>query len=287
MSANTTISIYHSADFDGLCSGAIAKRFFGDKSDYLGWNYGENVPDLSQYDKVVLMDLSFPKADMDANRSKLVWVDHHATAIKENDPTIRGLRIDGIAACRLTYQWFYGSYAHSKQDYLDRIVKEPYGVQLLGEYDVWRKDNPHTDPFQVGLQAEKVPDWDSIFDDKRGYIDQIISNGEVIQQYLKVTNAQIAKGRGFDFQFEGLKFRVLNNARSNSITFADALDESHDGCMSYQWNGKSWNFSLYGVPGKPNVDLSVVAKKYGGGGHRSACGYALDNEQLPKELGGK
>ena len=287
MSTNKTIAVWHHADFDGICSGAIAKRFFGDKADSLGWSYGEPVPDLSQYDKVVLMDLSFPKADMDHNASKLLWIDHHKSAIAENDPSIRGLRIDGVAASRLTYQWFYGDFTHSKADYVDRTVKEPYGVRLLGEYDIWDKRDENTDPFQVGLQAEKVPDWDSILNDKRGYIDQIVANGEVIQQYLKVTNAEISKQRGFDMEFEGLKFRVLNNARSNSLTFEAALDETHDGCMSYHWDGKAWKFSLYGNEKKKGVDLSVIAKKYGGGGHAGAAGFSLKQNDLPSGLGGR
>ena len=77
--------------------------------------------------------------------------------------------------------------------------------------------------------------------------------------------------------------RALNIARSNSMVFAAAIRPDHDGCLSYYYDGAKWRFSLYSVPGK-EYDFSVIAKKYGGGGHRGASGFTLP--ALPKSLGG-
>ncbi len=284
----TTLVIYHRNDFDGLCSGAIAKRSLGSSADYLGWDYNDPLPDLSPYQTVYLIDISLPPEVMAANAAKLIWIDHHASAIKANAAvTIPGLRIDGVAACRLAWQWFNGDKTAVKADYVDSRVSEPYAVKLLGFYDIWDKRDPNTDPFQVGLQAHSSPNWDLIFDQGSAgpaYVGTVVKEGQIIQRYLTVTNKQIANERGFDLDWEGLHFRALNNARSNSITFKDALTPEHDGCLSYQWNGKLWSFSLYGVPGKPDVDLSKIAVKHGGGGHKQAAGGTF--KVLPPELGG-
>lgn len=36
-------------------------------------------------------------------------------------------------------------------------------------------------------------------------------------------------------------------------------------------------FDFQRAPGKEHHDLSVIAKKYGGGGHRGACGFTADS----------
>ncbi len=290
---NRILVIYHKSDFDGLCSCAIARRHFGDRAEYLGYEYGEPVPDaLDQYEHVFLIDISLPKEVMIAHASRLVWIDHHISKMRELEGVeIYGLRIDGVAACRLAWQWFNHMKADgslpTKDDFVDRRVIEPCAVQLLGEYDIWDKRNPNVDPFQLGLLAEKVPDWELML---RGsfssgeYVEQVIANGETIQRFTEVTNAQISTERGFDVSFEGLTFRALNIARCNSMTFLAALKPEHDGCLAYFWNGRKWRFSLYHAPGKEHHDLSQIAAKFGGGGHRGACGFELD--RLPVELGG-
>ncbi len=183
-----------------------------------------------------------------------------------------------------------------KKQFVDRMVSEPYAVQLLGEYDIWDKRNPHTDLFQLGLQAEQDPNWPSLFkvtpemihNSERGTDSHLVKltleRGRAIHAHQTVMNGQISRERGFDVVFEGLTFRALCTARCNSMTFLAALKPEHDGCLAYFWNGKQWRFSLYHAPGKEHHDLSKIAVKFGGGGHRGACGFEL--AWLPRELGG-
>lgn len=43
-----TLVIHHSADYDGIFSREIARKYFGDKADYLGWDYGDPLPRAGQ-----------------------------------------------------------------------------------------------------------------------------------------------------------------------------------------------------------------------------------------------
>ena len=303
---NTTLVLHHSADFDGLVSRAVAHKALGNTADYLGWDYGQPLPDLSLYTTVYMIDISLPIEIMRKNAGKIILIDHHATLIRDVAPFKGSFKdyycIDGVAACRLAWQYLVASAAlidaHDKslpikQDYVERRVTEPYAIQLLGEYDIWDKRNPHTDLFQLGIQAESAPRWDvALLLDGSGagglhvehYVKTLIENGRTIQRYTDTINAQIATERGFDLQWEGFYWRCLNTARCNSMTFTAALRPEHDGCLAYHWNGKHWKFSLYGVPHKSDLDLSAVSKKHGGGGHKQASGFQLD--YLPVELGG-
>lgn len=78
------INIYHSIDLDGQMSAAIVEHWFKENTinkltddgfkngfnsnknsiDFLGYNYGDPLPDLSEYDKVIMCDISFPKEIM-------------------------------------------------------------------------------------------------------------------------------------------------------------------------------------------------------------------------------
>lgn len=291
----TTLVVTHSADLDGLCSQAVAKKALGDTADYLGWDYSDDIPDTSKYLRVYLIDISFPPEEMKKLMSRLVWIDHHFSAIKDNPTYYGGLRIDGVAACRLAWQWFFGNAKATKEDYLTRKVTEPLAVTLLGEHDIWNHTDEKTLPFQYGMQAIETPDWETLltseatpahgFAYQKEYMDDVLVKGRAIEQYLKVTNAQLSNECGYDADFEGLKFRVLNTPQKGSLQFDASIKEHHDGCLRYYWDGQKWGCSLYGVAHKKDIDLSVIAKKYGGGGHRGAAGCTFT--ELPKELGGK
>lgn len=299
---NTTLVLHHSADNDGLACRAVAHKALGDTADLLGWDYGQPLPDLSPYSTVYMLDISLPIEVMRENAGKIILIDHHASLLAAVAPfkdSFKGYYcIDGVAACRLAWQYLIASSAlidaHDKslpikEDYtsIPSRVSEPYAIELLGRFDIWDKRLKEVDLFQLGIQAESSPNWALLFDrgfDGSAYIGTLLANGRTIQRYTDTINAQISTERGFDLQWEGFYWRCLNTARCNSLTFTAALRPEHDGCLAYHWNGKHWKFSLYGVPHKPTLNLSVVSKKYGGGGHAQASGFQLD--ELPAELGG-
>ena len=163
-----TVCIYHSIDLDGWMSIAIVKHWFitkyakdhleyeynvitkhtkaiykGEfetiKFDYpsitfIGYNYGQPIPDLSEYDKVIMCDISFPKEEM-VNIVKriglnFIWLDHHISAINsfrfsdlECGYYPDGIRDTSYAACELTWKYFF---------YNEPM---PEIVRLLGRYD--------------------------------------------------------------------------------------------------------------------------------------------------------
>jgi hypothetical protein len=67
----------------------------------------------------------------------------------------------------------------------------------------------------------------------------------------------------------------------NSNSFESAYNpEFHDAMMPFNYDGQTrmWNFSLYTT--KPEVDILSIAKQYGGGGHKQACGFQLPNNKV-------
>jgi oligoribonuclease NrnB/cAMP/cGMP phosphodiesterase (DHH superfamily) len=285
------VVIYHRADFDGIFCREIARKFLPN-SVLIGWDYGDPVPTpdiVSSDDRLYMLDISIEGL---MGHPKLIWIDHHKSAM-EKYKNIHGLQIDGVAACRLAWAWF-NAYDDerdlgpmlfpSKESFIERQVHEPLAIRLAGEYDIWDKRDPRAELFQHGLRgAERdFPALLEISQEAVDYVAQILEEGRAIQYSKAEENKCIALSFSFTIQFEGFCLLACNAARYNSHLFSAALKPEHDGCLGFNWDGKikSWRVSLYSD--KPNIDLSVVAVKYGGGGHRGACGFRC--KTLPFEL---
>lgn len=287
-----TTVIYHRADFDGIFCREIAKKFLPD-SELIGWHYGDPAIDMPKEGVVYILDLSPDCIDFtvnspdERNLSNVIWIDHHKSAIEKWPNEIQGYRIDGVAACRLAWQWFNSptkadgrkSVPSGKNVYYERIVSEPLSVRLAGEYDIWDKRDPDAELFQHGLRSLELDDyiWKCLLsDESKTMVMELLQRGTAIQYAQTQQNKDIITSYGFDLEFEGLKFLACNHARYNSLLFTAGLRTDHDACFGFKWTGKFWEVSLYHAPGKEHHDLSQIAVKYGGGGHRGACGFRLD-----------
>lgn len=301
---NTTV-IYHSADFDGLFCREIAKKFLPD-AELIGWDWGQPLILFPDEGLVYIMDLSpdciaNPETAMD--ESRVIWIDHHKSAIDKWSSRIPGFRIDGVAACRLAWQWFLETvtkglteFSHtswtgaSKDNFINRTVSEPYAVQLAGEYDIWDKRNPDAETFQFALRSMDLSSyhWDELLSlgleempggervtHSEAMVASLLKDGRLLQRYQQ-SNDKGMMGRSFIIEWEGLKFLALTTARCNSLTFAakDVPETGHDALMGIYWNGKVWNASLYHAKHRTDLDLSKIAEAHGGGGHRGACGFS-------------
>ena len=113
---------YHS-DMDGKCAGAIVHKYYlvdrertreTADSEFICINYKDDFPfgRIKPDELVVIVDFSLQR---DGEFEKLleitnnvIWIDHHKTAIeKHGGLNVPGLRVDGIAGCELTWQYFY------------------------------------------------------------------------------------------------------------------------------------------------------------------------------------
>lgn len=316
-----TTVIHHSADFDGLFCREIARKFLPD-AELIGWDFKDepiNFLDdkIQKADLIYIFDLpvdrpfglefgKHPTIDPAATAlplSRIVWIDHHISSITSHPDSIEGYRIDGVAACRLAWQWFlqlrggirnpyptsefptdFDSPLPFKEQFIDRDVSEPLAVRLAGEYDIWDKRDPDAEVFQFGLRSVDMGAdlWEALLQTDgvgRKAVQELMENGYLLQRYQKQNDASIVNHRSFLVEFEGLKFLALNTARCNSLTFAakDVPETGHDALMGFYYDGTKWNVSLYHAKHRTDIDLSVIAVKHGGGGHRGACGFQCAN----------
>ena len=292
---NTTV-IYHSADFDGIFCREIARKFLGDKDvQYIGWNFGDPKVPMPSDGMVYIMDLSpecldgFIFTPGFTDGSRIVWIDHHKTSIEQWPEEIPGYRIDGVAACRLTWQWFTRLVRQTieidlpeKEHFVNREVFEPMAVRLAGEYDVWDHRGDGDIEFQYGLRSQQELNWSALLNPyATAPIDVIIEQGKIAMRYARFQDGENLREAGFVVEFSGLKFLALNTVGRGSGIFdsRDKPETGHDALLAFGWRGKYWTVSLYHARHRTDLELSTIAVKHGGGGHKGACGFTCN--ELP------
>lgn len=247
---------YHSADLDGRCCGEIARRALPSNTELVGIDYGQPFTFNPDAIKIYCLDW-VPQPWVDDPR--IFVIDHHKTSLGRP-----GIVDMSFAACELAWGYFMGA------------KSLPRSVQLLGQYDSWRKGPMwETDvlPFQWGMRAEETQPgshiWYQVFADE---IDSIIQLGKKILIYQEQAD-RIRMQRAFPLTFEGLRFIVVLGGPAGSNAFKSVWDPAkYDAMMVVEYG---WKVSMYTE--KPNIDLSVIAKKYGGGGHAGAAGFQPNN----------
>ena len=270
---------YHSADLDGHCSGAIVNDANGGNVDMIGINYGDEFPwdSIENGETVYMVDFTLqPFEDMEKLNSlcDLIWIDHHKTAIDEAYK--RGFLASGgqslevgKAACELVWDWFYKG---EKND----------AVHLLGRYDVWDLI-PGTLELQNGLRMHDTrPDnywlWGKLLNGSQAFLEEQLGVGEILLKKQKMDNEAYVRSCSFETEIDGLKCIAINRGLTNSQIFESVYDTAkYDVMLTFVWKKGRWTVSMYSD--QENIDVGVICKSRGGGGHRGAAGFQCD--ELP------
>jgi uncharacterized protein len=272
--------VYHS-DLDGECAGAIAYKYYTEEGDkdinLISMHYAKEFPmqDIKSDDYVDILDFSLQKTGefkelLDITKN-VVWIDHHKTAID----TFKGLELDGIqsiekSGCELAWDYYMGGNA-------------PLIVKYIGDFDMWKfVYGKETD---MVFEALKTYDtrpqskmWDKWFDNIK--LTNLKRTGESCVAYRNSSNKLLAS-TSFKFLWNGYKCIGCNCHFTGSQVFDSVKDiKEYELLVTFGFNGVIWNVSLYA--GNDIVDCGNIAKTYGGGGHKGAAGFQVN--ELPKEF---
>jgi oligoribonuclease NrnB/cAMP/cGMP phosphodiesterase (DHH superfamily) len=276
----------HHNDLDGFCSAAVI-GYFNRKilhdipPTFIEMDYNREL-DLSLLTPncgLYIVDYSLKEDVMEkvlAITTNIVWIDHHKTAMERKYITdipggIPGLRGNDFAACEYTWK-----YMDDRFNIYDEIPHEvPLAVKLISDRDNWNwKFGAQTKLFNAGMMTiDSDPHsdiWGELFIDESKVI-EVMGRGKILIDYQEITWRNVMNGRGFEVEFEGHKCFAINVGEIGSEAFGQRFYE-YDICISFKHTGKNWMVSLYS---NKKVDVSEIAKKYGGGGHASASGFTL------------
>jgi len=281
--------LYHRADLDGHCSGAIAALSLRQRQlDFKlhGIDYGDPIPwDLIDGHDLIVLDWSFQPWELFSEvlrRAKsLVWIDHHKTAIEtwrqgvEPVPSAPQVAVldTSHAACELTWQYYHGTPRTQR-------ASMPECVRLLGRYDVWDHSDPRVLPFQYRMRlhetdpAKHEPEqlfWTHLLCE-RPDLAPMIQEGTLLMQYQERQDSRAVAGAWFPLDFAGLRWQACNRTGLGSQFFQSVWDrEKYHGMLAFGWTHGHWKVGLYSD--RTDVDCGALAQQHGGGGHKGAAGF--------------
>lgn len=271
--------IYHSEDLDGFCSAAVVKYRIPE-AVLIPADYGDDPSDLiarvDRDDTVFVVDFFLGVAHMSklAETCKLIWIDHHLTAIRACETagisiSIPGKREVGKAACELVWEFLFPS------------TPLPLAVTLLGRFDVRDHTDPRTIPFQFGMRAENLDPqsdvamdvWQRLFEGDITLLNSIMEVGASIFQYQQQFDRKYFRRYGYTGRFLNLPAVFLNRGIAGSFAFADCDPKLLKVAYCRTKDGR-WSVGLYSD--NPDIDCGALAARFGGGGHRGAAGFTCD-----------
>lgn len=290
------MKIFYHNDLDGKCAAfwVMCSTETQDKRINLHEiNYGMHFPidEIKENEEIYIVDYSITPAEMEdllKITNNVTWIDHHISAIKRYKDfpyKIRGVRHDGIAGCMLTYCYLNHmtnlGKGEIKKFNIEMTDKAPLFTKLIADYDVWTFEyGNNTRKFQIGFNAlyEGNPNdkiWstllkdDYIKDRQRSLLHNILQCGTTMLKYRDSLSKKYCDNVGYSMIFEGYKCFVINVPIAGSEWFKSVDVDDYDMLISFSYNGCDWNYSLR----SEKIDVSQVAMKYGGGGHKGAAGF--------------
>jgi oligoribonuclease NrnB/cAMP/cGMP phosphodiesterase (DHH superfamily) len=296
------MTVFYHNDMDGRCAAAVVAKYEGDlykasdsrneaRCHYIEVDYIKPLPleIIKDGEKVYLVDYAFTKNTVwqleklvKEKNCDVIYCDHHDSSIhlqQDNKyewlKSIKGIRSKEASGAALTYMNLY-------KVGFDGI---PYFIKLVSDYDCWEyKYDPDTTYFKLGLETkdyDALDDvWEALFVDPMSR-ETLLELGKIIKSYIDKDNKAYRDSYAYETEVAGIKCMAINR-KNNSWIFGEKYYE-YPIVMTYAFNGEKWSYSIFSSD--PNVDCSKIAESFGGGGHRGAAGWVMDDMPFKKVEG--
>ena len=281
------LCIYHADCTDGFAAAWAVHRTLGDSVKFAAYQYQE--PFLPLYIgmvtncHVLIVDFSFPLNELlgiAQVATSLVILDHHHTAasdlatlpppgheVYEQFVLHGGIRPRTPAAifdvnrsgAGITWDFVHGG-------------ERPWIIDAVEDRDLWRFKRPGTREIHaaLGIEPRTLEHWDNLYNQNKE--SDLIAKGAVILAAHDANVKTVASTTVRWMRLGGVLMPIANAPHFMASDVGRALCDEYQQCAgSYFDSPRGRRFSLRSDDLKH--DVSVIAKSYGGGGHRNAAGF--------------
>lgn len=271
------IVFYHKNCPDGFGAAWVAWKKFGNKAEYIGLEPRRVIIPKLKDKTIYFLDVLCNERDLKRivkSNEKVVVIDHHASRanlVKFASKNIFSLRND---ASVLSFKYFFP----------DKPV--PQLFLIIEDYDLWLLKRSHTKEFMAVLDGYKFDFsvWSRVIGNfesaakRRKYLER----GKFILGYLKRAVELLVKA-GDEAMFAGKRVLVVNSPILES-EIGHYIVAKKGFPIGIVWSEKNGQISV-SLRSRPNLDVSKIAQRFGGGGHPQAAGFGLkSNTKFPWRL---
>lgn len=257
-SGKKPLVLYHAGCADGF-SAAWVVHHLGIDADARPVDYEHGPPDVTGRD-VLIFDFAYSREvliEMKEKAASLVVLDHHKTHAEA---------LCDLPFCKFEMDKSGGQMAW---EYFKNGEPPPWLVAYTEDRDLWRWALPSSREVNAALRSypRRLLVWDELA--KRDVRELMIEGKAIVRYEDQLVKAIIRMAREIDL--DGHKVLAANTGVLVSEV-AGALAEGRP-------FGVAWSVRADGKKGvalrsrEGGVDVSEIAKRHGGGGHRNASGY--------------
>jgi oligoribonuclease NrnB/cAMP/cGMP phosphodiesterase (DHH superfamily) len=271
---NRPLVIYHGNCADGFSAAWCFWRKYGEGADYVAGVYQQEPPDCNDRD-VYLVDFSYKRAVVErmlTQANRVVLIDHHKTAMEDLAP-LQSLDYGD------RFVWFCDlerSGATLAWDYINGSSSDrPRLLGHIEDRDLWRFKLPGTREIQAFVFSHEYTfeQWDKMMSADRVELLKMTAAGAAIERKHHKDVAElvgVCRRRmtiaGHDVPVASLPYTLVSDA-----AHAMAQGEPFAACYWDTADGR-----VFGLRATDDgLDVSEVAKQYGGGGHAKAAGFKV------------
>ena len=258
--------IYHADCTDGFGAAYSAWKQLGNRAEYHACKHGTPPPDVAGKN-VVVLDFSFNNSTtkkMIEEANALLVIDHHKSAMVELHD-ISNTHFDMTkSGAMLAWEFFHPG------------KEPPKFIQYIEDRDLWKWELPYSKEFAAAFdmvpfefeEFEKYED-DSVFDDA-------VKRGSYILAYSKTVVKKVCE-KAVSRKYNGMDVMVVNSSHwMSEIGARLAPDCDFAVIWYYDHEDRINKVSLRAF--HDAVDVSEIAKNFGGGGHKKAAGFQISGE---------
>lgn len=268
--SSKNLCIYHNNCLDGFASAwVVHKALAGEVAFYPGVHQ-QAPPDIDGED-VFLVDFSYKKdvlQKMLKTAASITIIDHHVSAEKDLSELFQSGELNGIfdmtqSGAMLTWQWFNPG----------KTV--PRLIEHIQDRDLWQFKLDGTREIHSALSSYPYDfaTWDQLMasDDKQ--LAALRTEGEAIERKLQKDIRQLIASGVRRMKIGGYDVPVLNASAAYVSDAGNIMSVGEPFAACYWDHASGRSFSLRSQ--QDAVDVSEVAKAYGGGGHKNAAGFTV------------
>jgi len=264
------LCIYHGNCADGFGAAWVVRRAYKVleepyRPEFHAGVYSDAPPDVTDRE-VIMVDFSYKRPvllEMAEKAKSILIIDHHKTAAED--------LVDLPENVRTVFDMEHSGAMLTWLEYFQRETPRPL-LAHIEDLDLWRFRLPGTREIQANVFSYPYDFevWDGLMERR---VEDLIAEGRAIErkhfkdirELLPVVTRRLTIG-GHDVPIANLPYIHVSDAAHEL-----AKGEPFAGC--YWDTPKGRVFGLRSSEG--GVDVSEIAKQYGGGGHARAAGFTV------------
>ncbi|HYE23374.1 MAG TPA: hypothetical protein VEA92_02930 [Candidatus Paceibacterota bacterium] len=273
-----TIVFYHGGCPDGFGGAYAAWKKLGDTAEYIGLHRGEEIPDVSGA-HTYFIDFVYDKEIMErlqTSAASLTALDHHEGVREVTESLVHHVFDNDRSGATIAWDYFHPG------------IPTPKLLQFIQDDDLFLFTLPDTRSVlaYLGVSPFTFEFWDEtaqkLDDPVEGEI--LIGTMRAYGEYFEKL-AQLAADKAHPVLFEGYEvmFATAHPYKPMKSLVGNLLAKAHPPfALVVAAHPEGFGVS---IRGNGSIDVSQIAQKYGGNGHKSSAGFLIPaNGPLPWTL---